>query len=217
MKIKICGLTNPKEAKYLNENHVDFAGFVLFFPKSKRNNTLEQAEKIAIRLDDTIRKAAVVVSPSAEEIRQIEASKAGFDYIQIHGALSEELLASIHLPILKAFNVSDMADYPLYHECPKVAGYVFDAAEPGSGKTFDWSLVKEIPRDEKLLLLAGGLCAENVCDAIAAIQPDGVDVSSGVEYTDRPGKNPLQIEQFVRNVRGYGTTDKNSDAAILSE
>ena len=61
--IKVCGLTDVKEASYLNENKIDFAGFVLFFPKSKRNITINQAEKIAAQLEDGIKKVAVVVSP----------------------------------------------------------------------------------------------------------------------------------------------------------
>ena len=205
-KIKICGLTNPKEAEYLNQHHVDFAGFVLFFEKSKRNNTIAQAEAIAAHLSPEIKRVAVVVSPSADEIRQIQDSTARFDYIQIHGLLSAELLTQITLPILKAFNVTDMEHYEQYHECSQIAGYVFDAAEPGSGKTFDWNLVKKLPRDEKLLLLAGGLSVDNIQDAIQALHPDGVDVSSSVEFSDRPGKDPQKIQQFVTNVRSVDTT-----------
>lgn len=207
MKIKICGLTQVEEADYLNRTHVDFAGFVLFFPKSKRNNTLEQAEKIAKALNTSIKKVAVVVSPSLEEIKQIESCRADFDYIQIHGTLSDELLAAIHLPVLKAFNVTDTDNYPIYHKCPKIAGYVFDATEPGSGKTFDWNLVKKVPRDEKLFLLAGGLSADNVADAISALHPDGVDVSSGVEFDTKPGKDFQKIQQFVEAVRNSEQTD----------
>ncbi len=200
MKIKICGLTKVEEAAYLNQYQVDFAGFVLFFPKSRRNISLGQAEKIALSLNDSIKRVAVVVSPSLEEIRKIEASCARFDYIQIHGALSKELLERIELPVLRAFNVTDLDSYSMYHASSRVAGYVFDAAEPGSGKTFDWDLVKKVPRDEKIFLLAGGLHAGNVQE-VSELRPDGVDVSSGVEYDDRPGKDPEKIRQFVRNCR----------------
>lgn len=199
MLIKICGLTKPEEAKYLNKHKVDFAGFVLFFPKSKRNNTIAQAEKIIKELSPSIKKVAVVVSPSLREIRCIEA--ASFDYIQIHGALSDEIIDNTKLPIIKAFNVSDMAQYETFHQCDKIVGYVFDAQEPGSGKAFDWSLIKEIPRDEKFLLLAGGLSPENVAQAVQYLNPDGVDVSSGVEYSDKPGKDPVKIDAFVKSVR----------------
>lgn len=100
MLIKICGLTKVTEADYLNANHVDFAGFVLFFPKSKRNITIEQAKEIMQALDPSIKKTAVVVKPSIEQIRQIEA--AGFDYIQIHGMIDPALFSQIRLPVLKS-------------------------------------------------------------------------------------------------------------------
>ena len=197
-KVKICGLTSPAEAQYLNENHVDFAGMVLFFPKSKRNISIEQAMEIMAALDASIKRVAVVVSPSIEQIRQIEA--AGFDYVQIHGEIPQPESA-IAIPILKAFNVSDMGSYEKYHNDSRIAGYVFDAIEPGSGKTFDWRLVDNIPRDEKLLLLAGGLNPDNVRMAIEAVHPDGVDVSSGVENDDKAGKNPEKIRDFVAAVK----------------
>lgn len=195
-KIKICGLTSPAEARYLNENHVDFAGMVLFFPKSKRNISIEQAKEVMAALDASIKRVAVVVSPSIEQIKQIEA--AGFDYIQIHGKIPE---TEVEAPILKAFNVSDMGSYEKYHNDSRIAGYVFDAIEPGSGKTFDWKLVESIPRDEKLLLLAGGLNPDNVRMAIEAVHPDGVDVSSGVENDNGTGKNPDKIHDFVAAIK----------------
>ena len=195
-KIKICGLTSPAEARYLNEHHVDFAGMVLFFPKSKRNISIEQAKEVMAALDASIKRVAVVVSPSIEQIKQIEA--AGFDYIQIHGKIPE---TEVEAPILKAFNVSDMGSYEKYHNDSRIAGYVFDAIEPGSGKTFDWKLVDNIPRDEKLLLLAGGLNPDNVRMAIEAVHPDGVDVSSGVENDNKAGKNPEKIHDFVAAVK----------------
>lgn len=201
-KVKICGLTSPAEARYLNENHVDFAGMVLFFPKSKRNISIEQAMEIMAALDASIKRVAVVVSPSIEQVRQIEA--AGFDYVQIHGEIPEtetEAEAAIAIPILKAFNVSNMGSYEKYHNDSRIAGYVFDSIEPGSGKTFDWKLVDNIPRDEKLLLLAGGLNPDNVRMAIEAVHPDGVDVSSGVENDDGAGKNPDKIHDFVAAIK----------------
>ena len=200
MKIKICGLTDPKEAAYVNQNHVDFIGMVLFFPKSKRNITLEQAGEIMKQLDPKIKKTAVVVTPSLEQVQMIET--AGFDYIQIHGEIPEGVEQNCHLPVLKAFNIRDMEAFPCYAQNPVIAGYVFDAMEPGSGQVFDWNLVKEVPKDDRLLFLAGGLNPENVAEAIRCIHPDGVDVSSGVEYTGgKIGKDPVKIQAFVQAAR----------------
>lgn len=199
MMIKVCGLTTKKEAEFLNENKVDLAGMVMFFPKSKRNITPDKAKEIISALDKSIKKVAVVVSPTYEEIKIIESLD--FDYVQIHGELSEELESKINLPILKAFNIKDMDLYERYKVSKKVVGYVFDAQEPGSGKVFDWSLVKTLPKDGKILILAGGLNPENVAKAIEYIHPDGVDVSSGVEYGDKNGKDPEKIKRFVENAR----------------
>ena len=199
MKIKVCGLTTKKEAEFLNENKVDLAGMVMFFPKSKRNITPKTAMEIISSLDKNIKKVAVVVSPSYEEIKIIESLD--FDYVQIHGELSEELESKINLPILKAFNIKDMDLYERYKVSKKVVGYVFDAQEPGSGKVFDWSLVKTLPKDDKILILAGGLNPENVEKAIEYIHPDGVDVSSGVENPNGIGKSEEKIKMFVTNAR----------------
>ena len=199
MKIKVCGLTTKKEAEFLNENKVDLAGMVMFFPKSKRNITPDTAREIISALDKNIKKVAVVVSPTYEEIEIIEGLD--FDYVQIHGELSQELESKINLPILKAFNIKDIDLYERYRKSKKIVGYVFDAQEPGSGKIFDWSLVKTLPRDDKILILAGGLNPENVEKAIAYIHPDVVDVSSGVENPNGIGKNEEKIKMFVTNAR----------------
>lgn len=203
IKIKICGLTSPKEAQFLNKNHVDFAGMVLFFSKSRRNISIEQAGRIMEALDGAIQSVAVVVSPTREQLVQIQ--EAGFDYVQIHGEISEELLKEIHIPVWKAFNVKDLKQLKLYHNQKNIAGYVFDGADYGSGKTFDWNLLKDIPRDGKLFLLAGGLNPSNVADAIRYVQPDGVDVSSRVEKDFGKGKDGEKIEQFVEQVRAEET------------
>ena len=211
VKIKICGLTKPAEAAFLNEIHADFAGMVVFFPKSKRNISLEQAKKIKQQLLPEIKTVAVTVAPTLEQIRQI--ADAEFDLIQIHKSPAEltektveavsAFAKSLSLPILKAFNVSDIEDYALWRDCPAVAGFVFDAAEPGSGKVFDWTLLQSLPRNEKLFMLAGGLTPENVSDAVHFLHPDGVDVSSGVEYIEknRSGKDPDRIRAFAKAVQ----------------
>ena len=211
MKIKICGITKPEETRYLIENDVDFAGIVMFFEKSKRNVDQTVAAEIiksfreasADRTEaDRIKIVAVVVSPSAEQIEVL--SDLGFDYVQIHGELTEQLIDACKLPILKAFNVSDMDKYDFYCGFEKIVGFVFDAGEPGSGKTFDWNMLGTLERKEnKLFILAGGLNSVNVANAINVVNPDGVDVSSAVEICEElPGKDPLKIIEFVRAVRG---------------
>ena len=182
-KIKICGLTKEKEADYLNQIHADFAGMVVFFPKSKRNISLEQAKKIKSALLPEIKTVAVTVSPTLAQIDQI--AEAGFDLIQIHDDPADldiktaksicEYTNKFSLPILKAFNVSDIDSYNYWQSCPSVAGF----------------------------MMAGGLAPENVSNAIFFLHPDGVDVSSGVEFLekDRPGKDPYRIQAFAEAVQ----------------
>lgn len=198
--IKICGLVSPDDAALINQFEVDFAGIVLFYPKSKRSRTPQEAQDILRALRPGIKKVAVVVSPSAEEIAAIESL--GFDFIQIHGELRGEVLRSVKLPILKAFNVSDVEQFSRFSGCDSIAGYVFDAPQPGSGKTFDLGILDALPRDGKPLFLAGGLNPDNVSHAVRRIHPDGVDVSSAVEYTGRIGKDPQKVADFVRAVQG---------------
>ena len=123
---------------------------------------------------------AVVVSPSVEQVEIIQT--AGFDYIQIHGSLAEEVYDAVHIPILRAFNVSDMNEFTRMQKLDKIEGYIFDSHDPGSGSPFDWSLLEQIQRDDRLLFLAGGIHEGNVQEAMIRVNPDGIDVSSAVEY-----------------------------------
>lgn len=196
--VKVCGLTDTMEADYLNKNKVDFAGFVLFFPKSKRNISIEKAEQIMAELDENIKKVAFIVSPDESEIQQINGS--GFDYVQIHGEIKDRLLEQISKPVFKAFNIKDIKNIHKYQNNAKIVGYVFDAAAPGSGKVFDWSILNDIKRDAKTFILAGGLNDSNVREAVKLVNPDVVDVSSGVEYDSGRGKDPEKIKQFIRQL-----------------
>lgn len=199
-KIKICGLTTPQEAEWVSKSQVDYAGMVLFFPKSKRNITIEQAKEIMKSMLPQIQKVAVVVSPSALQIKEIQ--KAGFDIVQIHGQVLPEALETLRIPFLRAFNVDNMQEWERYEAEPKCIGYVFDAVKPGSGETFEWSSIPNLPEDGKPYLLAGGLNPDNVGSAVAAMHPYGVDVSSGVERDSGTGKDPEKMGAFVRAVRG---------------
>lgn len=198
-KIKICGLTDPAEAAYLREVGADYAGMVLFFPSSRRCIDTERAREIIRSLGGAVVPAAVMVSPSPDQVR--EACKAGFSILQIHGDLTEEALLAARVPVWKAFNGKDMDKALEYREDPRVAAFVFDAALPGSGKSFDWDLLKNMPDPGKPFFLAGGLDADNAREAILRVRPFGVDVSSGVEYKDRKGKDPARIRAFASAVR----------------
>ncbi len=204
--IKICGLTTDQDIRYANTFLPDYAGFVLFFPKSKRNLELPEASVLRAQLNSSIKTVAVTVSPTVEQVTKIR--EAGFDYIQIHGELDRAAYDAVRLPILRAFNVKDMNVFEEMRKLEKIAGYVFDSKNPGSGETFDWSLMDRIPRDDRLLFLAGGIHAGNVREAIARVHPDGIDVSSAVEYAElssgdgNRGKNHAGGEIKMKKFRG---------------
>lgn len=192
-KIKICGFTKVEEIAYMEHLPVDFMGMVLFFPKSKRNISIEQAKKIIEAAPEEIHKVAVVVSPTLEQVREIE--RAGFDFIQIHGTMAEDLWENIHLPVIRAYNGETGA----VEENDQIFAYLLDAASPGSGKVWDWKAVSSFDAKGKNIFLAGGLTPENVAEAIQTVHPYGVDVSSGVERTEG-GKDQEKISKFVKEV-----------------
>ena len=200
--IKICGITSEEEIGYIAKAGINYAGFVLFFQKSKRNLSLERAENLVAKLPEDIASVAVMVSPTKEQVEAVV--DAGFSAIQIHGKVEDSIITSCQIPVFKAFNVSDMDDFLHYEQMDEVVGFVMDAAVPGSGKTFDWDLLQKLPSIEKQVLLAGGLNPDNVGEALAACtgKIDGVDTSSGVERADGNGKSKERIEAFVRVVRG---------------
>lgn len=200
--IKICGITSEEEIGYIAKAGINYAGFVLFFQKSKRNLSLERAENLVAKLPEDIASVAVMVSPTKEQVEAVV--DAGFSVIQIHGKVEDSIITSCQIPVFKAFNVSDMDDFLHYEQMDEVVGFVMDAAVPGSGKTFDWDLLQKLPSTEKQVLLAGGLNPDNVGEALTACagKIDGVDTSSGVERTDGNGKSKERIEAFVRVVRG---------------
>ena len=211
VKIKICGLTQEREIDILAEYGAEYAGMVMFYPKSKRNVNEETAGKLIKRakLHGVLQTVAVTVSPDISQLKIIE--KLGFDYIQIHGNLSEEVYNASGIPIIRAVNVGEQNSerelkdkLSKLFDMPKIAGILFDGSNPGAGKVFDWNVLKNVEKNQKLLILAGGLNPSNIRSAIQQVNPDVVDVSSGVEY-DTPqgmefaGKDKQKIEEFIRN------------------
>lgn len=216
-KIKICGIRTKAEANYLNKAEVDYAGCV-FFDKSKRNVSYEQAEEILGTLNKDIIRVAVTVSPDATKAKELEAL--GFDVLQVHKQLLSEVIKAVNIPIWYACNISDSGKLSEALEFidslpddarDKIKGIVMDAPDYGSGVTFGWQDKDggyEDIADRSLeilqgreLILAGGLNSDNVAKGIKIFKPDIVDVSSGVE--NESGKDEDKILTFVRTVREH--------------
>lgn len=198
-KVKICGLKNPTDIKCINTLSPDFAGFVMFFEKSHRNISVQTAQELLALLDKNIKSVAVTVSPTEEQLEQIY--NLGFDYVQIHGNITDEVLKNSKTPIIRAINVSGTDSLTDLDNYKNVKGILFDSAVPGSGQGFDWTLLKKLPKTDKMLFLAGGLTADNVAAAICQVHPYAVDVSSGVELFDKSGKDFELVRTFIENAR----------------
>lgn len=198
-KVKICGLKNQTDIKCINTLSPDFAGFVMFFEKSHRNISAQTAQELLALLDKNIKSVAVTVSPTEEQLEQIHTL--GFDYVQIHGKISEKLLSECKTPVIRAINVSGIESIGDIENLDNVKGILFDSAVPGSGKNFDWSMLEKLPKNPKMLFLAGGLTADNVAKAVAQLRPFAVDVSSGVELADKSGKDYQLVQAFIKNAK----------------
>ncbi|MCI8495187.1 MAG: phosphoribosylanthranilate isomerase [Lachnospiraceae bacterium] len=203
LEIKICGITRVQEAAYLNEACADYAGFV-FWEKSRRNVNFNQAKEIGKYLKEEIKRVAVTVSPDIKLQKQVE--DAGFDILQVHGTLNTKILEDSKIPIWQACNLREPEDMEKLTEHDKITGYVIDAGTPGGGRAFDWATCQTVVERMrktvfagKFLILAGGLNSGNVQKAVRLLDPDVVDVSSGVEGAC--GKEKERIMEFVDSLR----------------
>ena len=196
-KVKVCGLTREEKQKCLRTAGWNLRAWYCFSQKANAMSPYSRQEKIlaALKKYGVSKSVAVTVSPTKEQVEQI--MRLGFDYVQIHGTLSDEVHDVLRIPVIRAVNVAGetaedkesirrQLESVLADE--KTAGILFDGSSPGAGKTFDWSLLKNIQKTDKLLFLAGGLTPENAAQAVKTVAPDVVDVSSGVEKEVLPGE-----------------------------
>lgn len=195
--IKICGLTCVEDVQIVNQFPIAYAGFVLFYPKSKRNVLLEQAQQLKEQLKPSIQSVAVTVSPTLEQAKQIQ--EAGFHTIQIHGHFDKKVEKYLSIPIFRAINVTDEKDVrsAFSESSKKIDYFVFDGKKAGSGETFEWDILNRNVDNTSKIMLAGGLHWKNVREAIEKVKPGIVDVSSGVEKESGSGKDYNKVKQFV--------------------
>lgn len=198
-KVKICGLTEAKHVKAAVEAGADAIGFV--FAPSSREISVTEAARLAAMIPEDVLKIGVFVNASKTELSETY-EQVGLDYIQLHGEESPAFIQSVGLPTIKAFSVKNAADVQRAGQY-NVDYYLFDAPgtvyKGGSGVPFDWTLLEESGISRDKLILAGGLHVHNVQEAIERVQPQMVDVSSGVEIDKR--KDELLIREFINTVR----------------
>ncbi|MDO0822730.1 phosphoribosylanthranilate isomerase [Desulfosporosinus nitroreducens] len=201
-KIKLCGLSRVCDIEAVNEAHPDYVGFV--FADSKRRITPQDAFGLKELLDDKIQTVGVFVDETMEQILDI-CSIGIVDFIQLHGQENatyiERLQKESGKPVIKAVRVRSREDIKAAERlnCNYLLLDAFsEKSAGGTGETFDWKVVDTV---QKPFFLAGGLNSRNILQAMSAVKPFGVDISSGVEtdgFKDR-GKI-LEIVRLIRSV-----------------
>ena len=170
------------DAKFCITQKVNFIGFV-FYEKSPRNISINDASLILDEIDKKIKTVAVTKDPSNDLLNSLASLK--FEYIQVHGNISIDRLTEIksitNKKIIMAFNVSSESDLEKIENYENLSEFLlFDSASPGSGKQFDWSLINNVVT-KKDFFLSGGLNSENLLSAINSVKTNYFDISSGVE------------------------------------
>jgi phosphoribosylanthranilate isomerase len=187
--VKICGLTSRDAVEAAVAAGADAVGFV--FAPSKRQVTSAQATQLAQDVPRRIPRVAVMLHPTQSQLDEVWS---GFrpDVLQTDVEDLETLRVPVGLAVMPVVRAVGRA----LARHPRI---LFEGPVSGAGSTSDWQTAAHLARTTQLVL-AGGLNATNVADAIAAVRPFGVDVSSGVEAS--PGvKDPTRIHEFVRRAR----------------
>jgi phosphoribosylanthranilate isomerase len=202
VRSKICGITRIEDALAAAEAGADAIGLV-FYAKSPRAVSVEQARAIIAQLPPFITTVGLFVNVSRCELNEI-LEVVPLDLLQFHGDETPEQCDGFHRPWIKALRVRPGDDLEAackaYHKASGILLDTYVAGVPGgTGEAFDWSLVPE--RLSKPIILAGGLSADNVAQAIAQVRPYAVDVSGGVE-AQKGIKDHDKIAAFIRAVRG---------------
>ena len=200
-RIKFCGITRADDARRGAELGVDAIGFV-FTRASQRFVGISQARAIRAELPPFVTAVALFMDDEAGWIEEVVSSVQP-DLLQFHGAETDRFASSFARPYVKAVPMASVADAARHvAEFPNAAGFLLDShargARGGTGQAFDWARVPA-PGTHPYVL-AGGLTPQNVAEAIAAVRPYGVDVSSGIESA--PGiKDQAKMRAFVTAVR----------------
>lgn len=191
IRVKICGLRSPQDVEAAAKAKAAYVGFV-FFPKSPRNVSLEDAASLALEVPVGLCKVALTVDADDTALDAIMAA-VPLDLLQLHGRETPQRVAEIKarygLPVMKAIGVASAEDLPQIDLYSQVADQLLIDAKPprgvdlpgGNGLAFDWRLLAGRKYWQRPWMLAGGLTSHNVAEAIRMTGARQVDVSSGVE------------------------------------
>lgn len=206
VKVKVCGLRSAEHIVAAAEAGASYVGFV-FFSKSPRNISFEDAAALAIDVPIGVAKVALVVNPDDAYLDDLTAT-VPLDMLQLHGAETPERVAEVKarygLPVMKAIGIATVDDLAQIDAYADVSDQLLIEAKPpkgsdlpgGNGVTFDWALLRDRKYWTVPWMLAGGLTMDNVAEAIRVTGARQVDLSSGVESA--PGvKDTGLIHAFI--------------------
>jgi phosphoribosylanthranilate isomerase len=204
MFVKICGITREEDAQAAVELGASAIGFI-FWPGSPRFIDPFRARRIAVRLPPVVTVVGVFVNQQAAEVNGV-ANVVPLAAIQLHGDETPSFAATLRRPVLKAVSRLDLVALSAW---PAHVTLLVDVDDPvkrgGTGKVPDWGAAAALARSRPVIL-AGGLRPDNVVDAIEAVRPFGIDVSSGVE--SRPGiKDRAKLEALFGAIARAGAKE----------
>lgn len=202
-RIKICGITREDDLATAVAAGADALGFVFYAP-SPRHLTPQRAAQLISLVPAFVTKTGLFVNESSAVVAEVM-DRVPLDLLQFHGDEDAAYCAQFGRPWIKAARVKpglDLLEYAsAFAAAPGVAGLLLDAhvdGYGGGGKTFDWSLIP--PSLPLPVILSGGLHPGNIAEAVRAVRPWAVDVSSGVESA-RGIKDAQKITEFIAGVR----------------
>jgi phosphoribosylanthranilate isomerase len=222
-RVKICGLTTYEDALAAAQAGADLLGFNLF-KKSPRYIAPDKAGPICDKLraelgDQCPGLVGVFVNELVSNVSAIT-NQAGLDFAQLSGDESDSIIKELKgmafkgiQPMTKDMALDDVNYYkPVFPTNERIPSLLLDAYHPklrgGTGETASTEAALAVKAEVPRLMLAGGLTPENVAERVKAIQPWGVDVASGVEPPDSPGKkDAAKVKAFIQAVQSAGTKE----------
>lgn len=200
-RVKICGVTRPGDAMLAAELGAAAIG-LMFWPASPRAVTIDRAKEIVQALPPFVAAVGVFVDEPMEHMLRV-ADAVGLTALQLHGDEPPSAYVAAPRRIIKAIPVGSRDALERAAAVPASAMVLLDAHDPvkrgGTGRTIDWTIAASVAR-RRPVILSGGLSADNVAQAVQAVTPSGIDVSSGVESA--PGrKDPAKLRSLFEALR----------------
>jgi phosphoribosylanthranilate isomerase len=201
VKVKICGITNIADALMCQNFGADALGFI-FYKKSKRFISPYNAAKIIEELSPFVLKVGVFVDESEEEVNKVGKS-VGLNAVQLYCQSDDLNTEKIHLPVIKAYRVTENFDFKLLQKQDKVF-FLLDSFSKylygGTGKKFDWTIIPE--KIKAKVILAGGVSIDNLDEIFYKVKPAAIDLSSSLEF--EPGKKDrTKVKMFFKKLNEF--------------